>query len=66
MTLVCEGGEIQSSPARSEPAATTTCAARANREAIGEGLRPSVADPGDLVRMLEAMKSRSATRMCCR
>jgi len=28
---------------------------RANHEAIGEGLRPSVAGPGDLVRMLEAL-----------
>lgn len=27
---------------------------RANREALGEGLRPPVADPADLVRMLEA------------
>ncbi len=27
---------------------------RATREPIGEGLRPAVADPGDLVRMLEA------------
>jgi hypothetical protein len=27
---------------------------RATREPIGEGLRPLVADPGDLVRMLEA------------
>ena len=27
---------------------------RANREALGEGLRPAVADPADLVRMLEA------------
>ena len=28
---------------------------RATREPIGEGLRPAVADPGDLVRMLEAL-----------
>jgi hypothetical protein len=28
---------------------------RANHEPIGEGLRPSVAGPGDLVRMLEAL-----------
>jgi hypothetical protein len=27
---------------------------RADRQPIGEGLRPAVADPGDLVRMLEA------------
>lgn len=27
---------------------------RANREALGEGLRPAVADLADLVRMLEA------------
>ena len=27
---------------------------RGTREPIGEGLRPLVADPGDLVRMLEA------------
>jgi hypothetical protein len=28
---------------------------RADHEPIGEGLRPAVADPGDLVRMLEAL-----------
>jgi hypothetical protein len=28
---------------------------RAGREPIGEGLRPPVADPGDLVRMLESL-----------
>jgi hypothetical protein len=28
---------------------------RANREPLGRGLRPSVASPGDLVRMLEAL-----------
>ena len=28
---------------------------RATHEPIGEGLRPAVADPGDLVRMLEAL-----------
>ena len=28
---------------------------RADREPIGEGLRPAVADPGDLVRMLESL-----------
>jgi hypothetical protein len=29
---------------------------RANREPLGRGLRPSVASPGDLVRMLEAQE----------
>lgn len=29
---------------------------RANREPLGQGLRPSVAAPGDLVRMLEALE----------
>jgi hypothetical protein len=28
---------------------------RAGHEPIGEGLRPAVADPGDLVRMLESL-----------
>lgn len=28
---------------------------RADREPIGEGLRPAIADPGDLVRMLDAL-----------
>jgi transcriptional regulator with XRE-family HTH domain len=52
--VVCEGGEIH---VVSRPLGTRgydDLRRRANREALGEGLRPSVADPADLVRMLEA------------
>ena len=52
--LTSDAGEIKIIP---EPAGTRgydDLRRRANREPIGQGLRPSVASPGDLVRMLEA------------
>jgi hypothetical protein len=54
VALVCEGGELH---VLARPLGTRgyeDLRRRANREALGEGLRPAVADPADLVRMLEA------------
>jgi hypothetical protein len=53
--LASDAGEIRLVP---EPAGTRgyeDLRRRATREPIGEGLRPAVADPGDLVRMLESL-----------
>jgi hypothetical protein len=53
--LASDAGEIRLVP---EPAGTRgydDLRHRATREPIGEGLRPAVADPGDLVRMLESL-----------
>lgn len=52
--LVCEGGEIHVVARPRGTRGYDDLRRRANREALGEGLRPSVADPADLVRMLEA------------
>lgn len=52
--LVCEGGEIHVVARPRGTRGYEDLRRRANREALGEGLRPSVADPADLVRMLEA------------
>jgi hypothetical protein len=52
--LTSDLGEIKIVP---EPAGTRgyeDLRVRANRERLGHGVRPSVASPGDLVRMLEA------------
>ncbi|HZR93842.1 MAG TPA: hypothetical protein VFA44_15710 [Gaiellaceae bacterium] len=52
--LTSDAGEIKIVP---EPAGTRgyeDLRFRANHEPLGHGLRPSVASPGDLVRMLEA------------
>jgi hypothetical protein len=55
LELESDAGEIKIVP---EPAGTRgydDLRHRANREPLGRGLRPSVASPGDLVRMLEAL-----------
>ena len=55
LALDSDAGEIKIVP---EPAGThgyEDLRHRANREPLGQGLRPSVASPGDLVRMLEAL-----------
>lgn len=53
--LTSDTGEIKIVP---EPAGTRgyeDLRFRANREPLGHGVRPSVASPGDLVRMLESL-----------
>ncbi|HET7043818.1 MAG TPA: hypothetical protein VFI37_03120 [Gaiellaceae bacterium] len=53
--LASDAGEIKIVP---EPAGTRgyeDLRFRANREPLGHGVRPSVASPGDLVRMMEAL-----------
>jgi hypothetical protein len=53
--LTSDAGEVKIVP---EPAGTRgyeDLRFRANREPLGHGVRPSVASPGDLVRMLEAL-----------
>jgi transcriptional regulator with XRE-family HTH domain len=52
--FVCEGGEIHVVARPRGTRGYDDLRRRANREALGDGLRPSVADPADLVRMLEA------------
>jgi transcriptional regulator with XRE-family HTH domain len=52
--FVCEGGEIHVVARPRGTRGYDDLRRRANREALGEGLRPAVADPADLVRMLEA------------
>jgi transcriptional regulator with XRE-family HTH domain len=52
--LVCEGGELHIVARPLGTRGYDDVRRRANREALGEGLRPAVADPADLVRMLEA------------
>jgi hypothetical protein len=52
--LVCEGGELHVVARPLGTRGNDDLRRRANREALGEGLRPAVADPADLVRMLEA------------
>jgi len=52
--LVCEGGEIHVVACPRGTRGYDDLRRRANREPLGEGLRPAVADPADLVRMLEA------------
>jgi hypothetical protein len=53
--LTSDAGEIKIVP---DPAGTRgyeDLRFRANRERVGHGVRPSVASPGDLVRMMEAL-----------
>ncbi|HEX5172582.1 MAG TPA: hypothetical protein VFV91_00375 [Gaiellaceae bacterium] len=53
--LESDAGQIRIVP---EPAGTRgyeDLRIRANREALGHGIRPAVASPGDLVRMMEAL-----------
>jgi len=53
--LTSDHGQIKIVP---EPAGTRgyeDLRVRANRERLGHGLRPSVASPGDLVRMMESL-----------
>ncbi len=52
--FVCDGGQIHIVARPRGTRGYDDLRRRANREALGEGLRPSVADPADLVRMLEA------------
>jgi transcriptional regulator with XRE-family HTH domain len=52
--LVCNGGEIHVVAHPRGTRGYDDVRRRANREPLGEGLRPRVADPADLVRMLEA------------
>jgi transcriptional regulator with XRE-family HTH domain len=52
--LICDAGELN---IVAQPLGTRgydDVRRRANREALGEGLRPAVAHPADLIRMLEA------------
>jgi hypothetical protein len=52
--LLCEGGEIHVVAGPRGTRGYDDLRRRANREPLGEGLRPRVAHPADLVRMLEA------------
>jgi transcriptional regulator with XRE-family HTH domain len=52
--LVCDAGELHVIARPRGTRGYEDLRRRANREAFGEGLRPPVADPADLVRMLEA------------
>jgi transcriptional regulator with XRE-family HTH domain len=52
--LVCDAGELHIVAGPSGTRGYDDLRRRANREPIGEGLRPQVAHPADLVRMLEA------------
>src|SRR6266700_1281808 len=52
--LVCNGGEIHVVVGPLGTRGYDDLRRRANREPLGEGLRPRVAHPADLVRMLEA------------
>jgi transcriptional regulator with XRE-family HTH domain len=52
--LVCDAGELHIVAAPPGTRGYDDLRRRANREPIGEGLRPQVAHPADLVRMLEA------------
>jgi transcriptional regulator with XRE-family HTH domain len=52
--LICDAGELHIVARPVGTRGYDDLRRRANREALGEGLRPSVADPADLVRMLEA------------
>lgn len=53
--LASDAGEIKIVPEPTGTRGYDDLRHRATREPIGEGLRPAVADPGDLVRMLEAL-----------
>jgi transcriptional regulator with XRE-family HTH domain len=52
--LVCDAGEFHVIAHPPGTGGYHDLRRRANREALGEGLRPAVAHPADLVRMLEA------------
>lgn len=54
VTLVCDAGQIHVVAHAPGTRGYDDLRRRANREALGEGLRPAVAHPADLVRMLEA------------
>ena len=54
VTLVCDAGELHVVARPPGTRGYDDLRRRANREALGEGLRPAVAHPADLVRMLEA------------
>jgi transcriptional regulator with XRE-family HTH domain len=54
VTLVCDAGELHIVAVPPGTRGYDDLRRRANREPIGEGLRPQVAHPADLVRMLEA------------
>ena len=52
--LVCDAGELHIVAGPAGTRGYDDLRRRANREPLGEGLRPQVAHPADLVRMLEA------------
>ena len=52
--LVCDAGELHVVAGPTGTRGYDDLRRRANREPLGEGLRPQVAHPADLVRMLEA------------
>lgn len=54
VTLVCDAAQIHVVAHPPGTRGYDDLRRRANREALGEGLRPAVAHPADLVRMLEA------------
>jgi hypothetical protein len=55
LELRSDAGEIKIVPEPEGTRGYDDLRHRADHEPIGEGLRPAVADPGDLVRMLEAL-----------
>jgi hypothetical protein len=55
LELASDAGEIKLVPEPTGTRGYEDLRRRATREPIGEGLRPAVADPGDLVRMLESL-----------
>jgi transcriptional regulator with XRE-family HTH domain len=54
LPLVCDAGELHIVAAPPGTRGYDDLRRRANREPLGQGLRPQVAHPADLVRMLEA------------
>ncbi len=55
LELTSDAGEIKLVPMPAGTRGYDDLRHRATREPIGEGLRPAIADPGDLVRMLESL-----------
>lgn len=55
LVLDSDAGEIKIIPKPTGTRGYNDLRHRANREPLGHGVRPSVASPGDLVRMLEAV-----------
>ena len=55
IALTSDAGEIKIVPEPAGVRGYDDLRHRANREPLGHGLRPQVASPGELVRMLEAL-----------